>query len=346
MKKNLILGGALLLLISCNERGSGNPSTKAKTPEKDIYAGLYEQSGKMFKPLESIALSDENEITEEKVFLGKKLYFDNRLSLDNTQSCNTCHNLNTFGVDNEAFSKGNNGGLGGRNSPTTLNAAFHFVQFWDGREPHVEAQAGGPILNPDEMEMPSEAAVVARLKGISEYVDLFAKAFPKDKNPISYENLKKSLGAFERKLITPSRFDEFLKGNTDALTQAEKKGLQTFIDAGCVTCHSGALLGGDQFQKFGVNVDYWEYTKSKKIDFGRFDATKKEEDKYFFKVPSLRNIEKTYPYFHDGSISDLKEAVRIMAKTQLNKDLSQNEIDEIVTFLNTLTGEVPADLKE
>jgi len=280
-----------------------------------------------------------------KIDLGKKLYFDNRLSKDNTQSCNTCHNLSTYGVDNKSFSEGNDGGLGGRNSPTTLNASLHIAQFWDGREPTVEAQAGGPILNPVEMAMHSEKDVMERLKQIDDYSILFKKAFPNEKEVYTYDNLKKAIGAFERQLLTPSKFDDYLAGNKSALSDDEKEGLNTFIEVGCVACHSGALLGGTTFMKFGTFGDYWDLTKSDKIDNGKFDLTQKESDKYVFKVPSLRNIEKTYPYFHDGSVNSLEDAVSIMAKLQLNKDLTEKEIKNIVIFLNTLTGELDEKYK-
>lgn len=325
---------------------------KKKSPNKEEvivenpYKELDVQARTMFSVLPKTAINPNNKATPEKIALGKTLFFDKRLSKDNTQSCNTCHNLNTFGVDNNAFSKGNKGGLGGRNSPTVLNAALHIAQFWDGREPDVEAQAGGPILNPVEMEMPNEKFVEKRLSGIKEYKDLFAKAFPNDKNPIIYDNIKKAIGVFERQLITPSKFDDYIAGNDKALSDKEKKGLNTFIKSGCVSCHSGALLGGNMYQKFGVFTDYWTLTKSKKIDLGKFDVTKKEEDKYVFKVPSLRNIEKTAPYFHDGSVSNLDDVISIMAKSQLNKDLSNQEINQIKDFLSTLTGNVPQSLKE
>ncbi|MDH5598164.1 MAG: c-type cytochrome, partial [Cyclobacteriaceae bacterium] len=270
---------------------------------------------------------------------------DVRLSKDNTQSCNTCHDLNAFGVDNNALSNGNDGNPGTRNSPTTLNAALHMAQFWDGREPDVEAQAGGPILNPVEMAMPSEKAVVDRLSKIAEYKEMFAKAFPASKPAITYDNLKAAIGAFERKLITPTKFDEYLNGDEAALSDSEKEGLQLYINTGCTTCHTGKLLGGSLFQKFGLFGNYWEYTKSEKIDNGRFDVTGEEFDKYMFKVPSLRNIEKTGPYFHDGSVADLKEAIKIMGVTQLNREISDQEAEKMITFLKTLTGTVKDEYK-
>jgi cytochrome c peroxidase len=344
----VLLTALFTFLTGCN-----NNETKQQPKENELqqknkkdFSAIFEQAKTLFAVLPDEAKNPDNPITAEKVALGKALYFDKRLSKDNTQSCNTCHNLNTYGVDNQPFSKGNNGGFGGRNSPTTLNAAFHIAQFWDGREKDVEAQAGGPILNPVEMEMPNEKAVVDRLSKIKEYPGLFQKAFPGEKNPISFDNVKKAIGAFERKLVTPSKFDKYLAGDNNALNDQEKQGLETYIKVGCATCHSGAVLGGNMFQKFGIYGDYWNETKSKKIDNGRFDVTKNEADKYVFKVPSLRNIEKTYPYFHDGSVSDLKTAVKIMAQLELNKKLDDKQVDEIVTFLKTLTGEVDPALKQ
>ena len=312
---------------------------------EEDFTELGKTARMIFQPLPESAENVKNKSSDAKLALGKKLYFEKRLSKDNTQSCNTCHNLDTYGVDNQALSKGNDGGLGGRNSPTVLNAALHVSQFWDGREPDVEAQAGGPILNPVEMAMPSEETVVKRLSGIQEYPELFAKAFPE--NPkITYDNLKMAIGAFERKLITPSKFDVYLKGDDQALTSQEKAGLKTFIETGCVACHIGPLLGGNMFQKFGVYGEYWKSTKSANIDKGRFDLTKKESDMYFFKVPSLRNIEKTGPYFHDGSVADLKDAIKIMSSLQLKKELTTKQVDDLAAFLNSLTGEVSAEWKK
>ncbi|MCB0380664.1 MAG: cytochrome-c peroxidase [Flavobacteriales bacterium] len=303
---------------------------------------LLQKAKTLFGELPDVALNPENSITDEKVALGKTLYFDKRLSKDNTISCNSCHNLDTYGVDNLSFSPGNDGGLGGRNSPTVLNAALHISQFWDGRAKDVEEQAGGPILNPVEMAMPNEKAVIDRLSKIEEYNNLFAKAFPNEKDPITYINIQKAIGAFERKLIVPSKFDDYLAGNENALNQQEKDGLETFTSVGCTACHSGNLLGGQLFQKFGLMSNYWEHTKSKKIDEGKFEVTKNEADKYVFKTPSLRNVAETAPYFHDGSVADLEEAIAIMGKIQLNKELSEAEVSNIAAFLKALTGSVPS----
>ncbi len=337
----------LAAMVSCSQQPKSNDtSTEVDlTNASNQFEGLLEKAQKTFGILPEVAESEANPLTKEKIALGKMLYFDNRLSKDNKQSCNTCHNVATYGVDNLPTSKGNDGGFGDRNSPTTFNAAFHIAQFWDGREPDVEAQAGGPILNPVEMAMHSEGAVVERLKKIDDYVNSFAVAFPEDNDPITYDNLKKAIGAYERKLVTPSPFDKYLEGDENALSVAEKQGLQTFMNSGCVTCHSGNLLGGTMYQKFGLmGGNYWEHTGSEKIDNGRFAITENEYDKYVFKVPSLRNIEKTYPYFHDGSVNDLKDAVMIMAKLQVPQEVTEAQADEIVTFLKSLTGKVSEDL--
>lgn len=294
-----------------------------------------------FSAISENAESAENPITEAKVLLGKTLYFDNRLSKNNTQSCNTCHNLSTFGVDNKATSAGDLGKNGTRNSPTVLNAAFHTSQFWDGRAKDVEEQAGMPITNPVEMNMPSESFVEERIKGIPGYQKLFADAFPGEENPIQFKNLKKAIGVFERTLTTPTKFDKFLQGDAEALTADEKAGLTKFMDIGCTTCHIGPAVGGTMFQRFPlVGDDYKSLTGSKIDDKGVMEVSKKEEDKYMFKVPTLRNIHKTAPYFHDGSVADLNSAIKIMAKLELNKDISDDDVKLIALFLNTLTGEV------
>ncbi len=343
MKKTVIYVFIAAVFMSCGDNSNNLSETEIPS---DKYVELNTQARQLFGVLPAVAENPNNIITDVKVELGKVLYFDNRLSKDNTQSCNTCHNLDTYGVDNKHLSEGNDGELGARNSPTTLNAAFHISQFWDGREPDVEAQAGGPILNPVEMAMPDEASVIEKLSKIDEYKELFSKAFPEEENPITYDNLKKAIGAFERKLVTPTKFDDYISGNDNALTDKEKDGLQTYINSGCIACHTGSLLGGNMYQKFGLFSNYWEHTNSEKVDEGKFEVTKNEADKYIFKVPSLRNIDKTGPYFHDGSINDLAQAIKIMAKTQSNKDLSEKEISEITEFLKTLTGTVPEELKQ
>jgi cytochrome c peroxidase len=288
-----------------------------------------------FSPLPESAATAEQPTPSERVALGKSLYFDTRLSKNNKMSCNSCHNLSTFGVDNEPTSPGHEGKRGGRNSPTVFNAALHVAQFWDGRAKDVEAQALGPILNPIEMGMDSEAAVVARLKADPATVEAFKKAFPGETDSVTYANIGKAIGSFERTLITPSRFDTYLKGDEKALSEAEVAGAKLFVQTGCTACHMGATLGGQMYQKLGLVKEY--DTK----DLGRFEVTKNEADRKFFKVPSLRNVAKTGPYFHDGSVETLDKAVSLMAEYQLGKQLSQEQVASIVTFLGSLTGAPP-----
>jgi cytochrome c peroxidase len=345
--KNLLFMFIAVIAISCWSCTQSPQKTSDKTAAAtDQFAGLLEKAKASFSPLAKVADNPENPITQEKVLLGQTLYFDKRLSKEGHISCNSCHNLNTYGVDNQPTSLGDGGERGGRNSPTVLNAAFHFAQFWDGRAKDVEEQAGGPIMNPIEMSMPNQDFVIKRVQGIKGYQQMFAAAFPGEQQPVTYGNIQKAIGAFERKLITPSRFDEYLAGNENALTNEEKKGLQTFISSGCIACHSGAVLGGTMYQKFGLAGNYWDLTKSAKVDDGRFNVTKNESDKFMFKVPSLRNIEKTHPFFHDGSVTNLEDAVKIMAKLQLSKDLTPQEVQMIVSFLKSLTGTVPPDLAQ
>lgn len=302
---------------------------------------LYEQATLRFDPLPAEALNPDNPLTDPKVQLGKQLYYDTQLSKDGNISCNSCHDLATFGVDNDVTSEGDDGTLGGRNSPTVLNAAFHLSQFWDGRAKDVEEQAGMPILNPVEMAIPSEEFLVQRLSGTEDYPDMFAAAFPGESDPLTYTNIRKALAAFERTLITPSPFDDYLNGDQSALTAQEKAGMEKFIQLGCTTCHNGVNVGAYSFQKFGLFDDYWEHTGSTNVDEGRYAVTEDEADRYVFRVASLRNVEKTAPYFHDGSVATLEEALRVMVKVQLATDLSDEEVESLAAFLRSLTGEVP-----
>lgn len=336
---------ALSIVTILSVSACGNSEKPAeKTPEQienERYDASLADKLSVFNKLPEEATNTNNPSTAEKIKLGHHLYFDKQLSKAGNISCNSCHNLETFGVDNLPTSPGDAGKNGERNSPTVLNAALHTKQFWDGRAADVEQQAGMPVLNPVEMEIPNEAFLLERLSKSDQYKQLFAAAFPGQKTPVTYENMRLAIAAFERQLITPSRFDEYLNGKKDALTLEEKKGLSSFINVGCTTCHAGEAIGGSMFQKFGVHKDYWELTKSKVIDEGKSKVSGVPEEKYVFKVPSLRNIEKTHPYFHDGSVAGLEEAVAIMAKAQLDKELSDSEKTNIVAFLKSLTGSVP-----
>lgn len=313
-------------------------SASAKAPEKAAAVQLDPSDIAFFKVLPAKFDSERNPITEEKVKLGRMLYYENRLSLNQDISCNSCHLLDKYGVDNEATSAGHKGQRGGRNSPTVYNAGGHTAQFWDGRAQSMEDQAKGPILNPIEMAMPDEASVLKVLKSMPEYVAMFKAAFPKDKEALTYDNLAKAIGAFERQLVTPGRWDKFLAGDQNAVTEAEKAGFAKFSKLGCPTCHNGPAVGGTTFQKLGLVRPYPDQS-----DLGRFEITKNESDKMFFRVPSLRNIEKTAPYFHKGQHKTLEETVKTMAAHQLGMDLKDDEIASIVTWLKSLTGELPMD---
>ncbi|SDX66675.1 cytochrome-c peroxidase [Nitrosomonas halophila] len=292
--------------------------------------GLDEATLKQFfEPLPASIIDEQK--NEALIKLGKVLYMDPRLSVNDTISCNSCHRLDKFGVDNEPTSPGHAGKRGGRNSPTTLNAALHIAQFWDGRAKDVEEQALGPILNPVEMGMPSEAAVIAKLKKIEAYQTLFAEAFKGKDDPFQYKNIGVAIGAFERTLLTPSRFDDFLNGDKEALSQAEQRGLKKFIHMGCATCHNGVVLGGNSFKKIGMVEPY------ETADMGRYEVTGIESDKKVFKVPSLRNITQTGPYFHDGSVETLDEAIRLMAKHQLGRQVGEGFVRDVKLFFGSLT---------
>lgn len=284
-----------------------------------------------FEPLPASIIDEEKNAALIK--LGKILYMDPRLSVNDKISCNSCHGLNNYGVDNEPTSPGHEGKRGGRNSPTTMNAALHIAQFWDGRASDVEAQALGPILNPVEMGMPTKGAVVQKIQAIDEYQVLFAEAFSESKYPFNYNNIGKAIGAFERTLLTPSRFDDFLNGDEDALNKSEKKGLKKFMRMGCANCHNGVAIGGNSYKKIGLVEPY------ETEDMGRYEVTGLESDKKVFKVPSLRNITKTAPYFHDGSVETLDEAIQLMAKHQLGRDhVGHGMVRDIKAFLGSLTG--------
>lgn len=291
------------------------------------YAQNYTQS---FEPLPA-SIIDKTKNTA-LIALGKKLYLDPRLSVNDKISCNSCHQLNNFGVDNQPTSPGHDGRRGNRNSPTTFNAALHMAQFWDGRARDVEEQALGPILNPIEMGMPSEEAVVSKLKNIGEYQVMFAEAFKDEEDPIQYRNIGKAIGAFERTLIIPSRFDDFLKGDESALSAAEKRGLKKFVRMGCSNCHNGVVIGGNSYKKLGLFEPY------ETDDLGRYEVTGLETDKRVFKVPGLRNVTKTAPYFHDGSVATLDEAIRKMAKYQLGRDVGPGFINDVKAFLGSLAS--------
>lgn len=339
----LVLFGIALLaggIIACGDPSStSNGTSDSAVDSVDI--ARQKTAASIFRSMPA-----PGDPSSPKAVLGKKLYMETALSWNNQLSCNSCHMLDKFGVDNLATSPGHEGKNGARNSPTVYNASFHLAQFWDGRAENLTEQAKGPILNPIEMGLPSEHAAVQGIKGIPDYAPIFSLAFPNDPDPINFNNIASAIAAFEECLQTPSPFDAYIAGDLNALTPQQKEGLDLFVNKACISCHNGPGLGGGLYQKFGlVKGPYWDYTQSVGHDRGRAEVTKNDADEYFFKVPSLRNIEKTGPYFHDGSVKELAKAIEIMGQTQLGQTFTPEEIASIEAFLGSLTGELPAFVK-
>ena len=299
----------------------------------DESARLISRANRFFGPLPDSMPGSEND-TVEQIALGKNLYFDKRLSINDTQACSSCHRLEDgfAGVDNLPTSPGARGEQGTRNSPTVLNSGWQDSQFWDGRAEDLVEQAKGPILNPIEMGMPDEQSVEKKIRDIEEYRDQFALAFPGDEQAIRYQNIAEAIAAFERTLITPSRFDDFMEGDAEALSEDEQRGLNTFLKIDCNSCHDGVLIGGETYEPLGKEHPY-----ENQDDQGMYLLTGDESDRMFFKVAPLRNVALTAPYFHDGKITTLEEAVRKMGKLQLDEDLTDQQVSDITAFLKTLT---------
>lgn len=310
--------GSFLLLSSCSEGDDWtvdmNPLFEVIPPEAPI--------------------PEDNPMTQEKIDLGHMLFFEPRLSRSGIISCNSCHPVGAAGVDHRDVAIGEQGRLGPRNTPTVFNAAFLKAQFLDGRAATLEEQAVGPIQAHVEMDLTPEEAM-QRIE-TSGYRPYFEDAFPDEEEPFTFDNLAKAIATFERTLITHgSPFDHYLEGDEDALTAQELAGLELFETRGCVSCHHGALLGGRTFTPF-------THAESKEgADLGRYEVTGNPADRYVFRVAPLRNVELTYPYFHDGSAETLEEAVTIMGESQLGSSFTDEEVDNIVAFLKSLTGEFP-----
>ncbi|MAQ15753.1 MAG: cytochrome B6 [Sandaracinus sp.] len=285
------------------------------------------------------------EVNMDKVYLGRRLYHDPILSGDGTVSCATCHTLDHGGAEDRRTSNGIGDQVGPINSPTVLNAHFNFVQFWDGRAENLQEQAAGPIENPIEMGG-AFGDVVGAVAGDEWYAERFASIYGED-DPVTKDNITDALAEYERYLITPAPFDDFLRGDESALNEQEQRGWAAFQEVGCISCHQGVNLGGTMFQKMGVVENYFEMRGGEltEADHGRFNVTEDEADRHKFKVPTLRNITLTPPYFHDGSQTDLREVVRIMARIQLGKQLEDGQVDDIVAFLGALEGELPAEAR-
>ncbi len=277
-------------------------------------------------------IPDSIPYNKEKAMLGKQLYMDTTLSADGKVSCNTCHDTKTFGVDNQVFSTGINGVMDTPfNSPTTFNAAFNFVQFWNGRAKDLADQARSPFTNPQEMGLNDEAEVIKIIEQNPDYKAKFNKIY----GEINMDNITDAIAEFEKTLITPNApFDRYQKGDENAISEAAKRGWNAFKTNGCVACHQGQNIGGTMYQKIGIFEPY-----PNQENLGRYEITKVESDKMVFKVPSLRNVAKTAPYYHDGSIPTLDACVQFMAYYQLGKFLDQQTVEDIVAFLESLTGE-------
>jgi cytochrome c peroxidase len=319
----------------------------AVVADDDTDAALLGRAQALFKPLPHDAGTAEYPVTPERVALGRALFFEPRVSSDGVVSCAKCHQPSLYGTDALPRSIGNSGKIIPRNAPTVFNTALQFVQHYGGNRKDVEEQAVKALISPLAYGNADYASAEARLRAITAYRPMFEQAFPGEAEPMTVQNWGKAIGAYERVLLTPAAFDRYLQGDTGALSAKAKQGLDKFISFGCVGCHNGVTVGGQMYQKFGVTQDYWTATGSKEIelfkgrDKGRFQDTKDEADAFIFKVEQLRNVAVTPPYFHDGSVADLRDAVRIMAKLQLGRDLSADEVGDIVAFLESLTGEVP-----
>jgi cytochrome c peroxidase len=310
----------------------------------DTDSDLMSRASAIFGPLPASMPSQDNPITPEKVKLGKVLFWESRISIDRTVSCAKCHAVGLYTTDGLRLAIGNNCKVNPRNAPTLFNAASQISEHWIGNRTSVEDQAKQALVGPPSFGMTNYESVEKILRGMSGYAAMFKEAFPGDKEPVTADNFAKAIGAFERTLVTPAPFDDFMRGNAKALTDQQKIGLKTYMDTGCITCHFSPYVGGQMYQKFGLFEPYEKYTKSQKVDEGRFAVTKNPTDKFVFKVPVLRNVAETSPYFHDGSVDKLADAVMIMAKIQLAKDLAKEQISDIVAFLTSLTGKIPDEI--
>ena len=319
---------------SCTSQSADRkPAADGGTPAQQE---LSKADLSQFAPLPPRVIAAANTPAAAQVSLGRSLYYETTLSSNHDVSCNSCHPLNAYGADGRPVSFGDRGQLGGRNSPTVYNASGQIAQFWDGRAPTVEEQAKGPVLNPAEMGMPNPGEVIAHLRAAQEYRAAFRAAYPSEADPITYDNVGRAIGAFERGLVTPARWDGYLQGDASKLTADENRGAKTFVTVGCAGCHNGAYVGGGLYQKAGL-VSAWP----SQADSGRFKVTGNSADLFVFKVPSLRNVTMTAPYFHDGSVASLDQAIRMMGRHQLGKELTDAQVRGIQLWLGSLRGELP-----
>jgi cytochrome c peroxidase len=339
MMKNarwMALGATFAMIAACKSRPAAQTPTSSPPPVQQAPQPVRRTP----RTGEPVAALPEVQTNEQKVLLGRRLFHDTRLSGDNTLSCASCHSLDTGGAEHRRVSTGIRGQQGPINAPTVLNSALNFVQFWDGRAADLAAQAAGPVANPIEMgaQWPQ---VVERVRADATYLASFTAAGFAD--GVTQANITNAIAEYERSLRTPSRFDRYLLGEDDALTETERRGYETFKSVGCVSCHMGAGIGGTTYQRMGARRDYFaDRGNLTEADNGRYNVTQQEGDRHFFKVPLLRNVELTAPYFHDGTQATLEDAVRAMGRYQLGLDLTASQVEDLVAWLKSLTGELPA----
>lgn len=324
------------ILFSCQ-----NTKVKEEKLPDEMEQSILKMSQSYFTALPEINLEELNPEKKKMIDLGKKLFYDKILSEEQILNCATCHIIANYGATNLPVFPGNRGNIGSRNAPSIINAYLQNSQNWDAKYKNVEDQLIGMIFSKTEIGMTDTLTLLNRLRNDPFYVKSFGDVFPTFNPTISIQTLQQALGSFLRSLTSPSRFDDYLKGNTYALSVKEKMGIKSFMDNGCVPCHSTSLVGGGMSQKFALFGYYWDYTNSKHRDKGRYELTKNPDDEYIFKVPQLRNVEKTYPYFHDGSVETLEEAIRIMGMTESNRQLNETDVENIAAFLRSLTGKIP-----
>ncbi|KHD88261.1 MAG: hypothetical protein OM95_08855 [Bdellovibrio sp. ArHS] len=286
-----------------------------------------------------------DKISSEQIELGRKIFFDYRLSKDGSTACVRCHQPQYYSTDRLAQSAGFNNNKGARNAQSILNLQFQEVVHWRNDRASLEDQALRSFTTPLSFGNSSPAEAIKRFE-LAGYLPLFKKAFPKADKPLTLENAAAALGLYQRSLTTRAPFDQFLEGDIDAISNEARKGLKEFMTVGCATCHNGPAVGGRSMQKFGIYQNYWTLTKSQNPDKGRQEISKKDEDLYVFKVPSLRNVTETAPYFHDASAKDIETAIRWMGKLQLNKDLTDDQVRSIKAFLESLKGPLPKNFRE
>jgi len=306
-------------------------------------AALLKQAQEIFQPLPQDGASTASPTTRARIELGRALFFDPRLTIDGNMSCSSCHQPAFYGTDALPRAIGVKQRPHPRNAPTVLNTGALNIVHWRGDRDSLEDQVAKAVTSPITSGQPDESAIIDRLSRIAGYAPLFKAAFPDELQPITAQNIAKAISAYERTLMTPSPFDGYLAGNQEVLSPAALAGLAKFINIGCVACHNGVGIGGGMLRKFGVVEDYWKVTRSDPVDQGRAEVTKDPADLYVFRVASLRNVAMTPPYFHDGSVATLPDAVKAMARVQLGVNLSDADTADLVAFLDSLTGELPAN---